>query len=62
MSKCGDGCDCTCEAANPPVHNIDKWCPDCSRLVGVGCACNITLAEKLKSLRIDKTSLKNMGE
>lgn len=33
------------------------WCPDCHRLIGIGCGCNLSFAEKIKTVSIDKKSL-----
>lgn len=33
------------------------WCDNCHRLIGVGCACDLTFAEKVKTVAIDKHSL-----
>lgn len=34
-----------------------NWCPKCHRLLTVGCACNLTFAEKIRTISIDKHSL-----
>lgn len=31
----------------------DKWCPDCRRMIGVGCACGLTFAEKVKTVPVN---------
>lgn len=36
----------------------DKWCKDCGRLIGVACACGMTYIEKLRTIQINKESLK----
>ena len=38
----------------PHAHEQDeavasKWCKECGRLKGVGCACGLTFAEKIRS-------------
>lgn len=36
-----------------------KYCDDCSRMIGVGCACGMTFAEKLKFIRMDSQWMPN---
>lgn len=35
-----------------------EYCPKCRRIVGIGCACDLPFAEKLKTVQVDKESLK----
>jgi hypothetical protein len=51
VCRCGQDRCPSCDPAE------DKWCCICKRLIGVGCACGLTFAEKIKSVAIDKTSL-----
>lgn len=34
-----------------------EWCADCGRAKGIGCACGLTFAEKMKGLQVDKFGL-----
>lgn len=34
-----------------------EWCPDCKRAVGIGCACGLSFAERIRGLQIDKFGL-----
>lgn len=36
-----------CPRETPPAS---KWCPECKRLIGIGCACGLTFAQKAKAL------------
>jgi len=35
-----------------------EYCEDCKRAIGIGCACGMTFLEKLRTVQIDKESLK----
>lgn len=41
----------------PPEES--PWCEDCKRLRGVGCSCYMSFGEKVKTVAIDKSSLKD---
>lgn len=36
-----------------PTLTKGSWCPDCHRMVGVGCACGLSYRDKLLSLSVD---------
>lgn len=38
------------------------YCPDCKRIEGIGCACGLSFAEKIKGTQIDTRSLKTRDE
>lgn len=42
----------------PGRQDPSPWCPDCKLRKGVGCACGMTFAEKMKTVQIDKHSLR----
>lgn len=37
-----------------------EWCDDCHRAVGIGCACKLTFAEKIRGIQVDKFGLMDM--
>ena len=36
-----------------------EYCEDCKRIVGVGCVCGVPFAERVKSVAVDKSSLRS---
>lgn len=36
-----------------PTQTRSKWCPECHRMVGVGCACGMSYRDKLRSVQVD---------
>jgi hypothetical protein len=34
-----------------------EYCPKCRRILGIGCACNLSFKDKIKTLHVDKNSL-----
>src|ERR1044071_9578204 len=44
-----------CPGFSAPFSN---WCPSCGRLKNFGCACDLPLAEKIRTLQVDRESLK----
>lgn len=37
-----------------------EWCDDCGRAVGIGCACGLSFAEKMKTIQVDRFGLLDM--
>lgn len=35
-----------------------SWCPDCGRIVGIGCACDLSFAEKVKGQTVNLGTFK----
>ncbi len=38
-------------------EGIVQWCSECGRAVGIGCACGLTFAEKIRSTQVDRFGL-----
>ncbi len=34
-----------------------QWCKECHRAIGIGCSCDMTFAEKMRSIQVDKFGL-----
>lgn len=39
----------TTPSTREETRTVSSWCPDCKRMKGVGCACGMTFAEKIRS-------------
>lgn len=47
------------EADRPDAAGVGEgWCPECHRLIGVGCACGMSFLDKMRSVQVDRESLK----